>query len=131
MSISSRILGVVLFGAVALPLGAQEPSRALVRQTQPYRFVMGRPYLGFSVTTRASDTDSLGARVESVTPGGPAFRGGLRTGDVITRIGDHDIDNEADLAVAMIEYGPGEVVPVNIYRGSQQTTVDVTLVAPP
>ena len=50
---------------------------------------------------------------------------------MITKIAGSDLENEADLAVAMIEHGPGEVVDVEIYRGNEQMTVSVTLgVAP-
>jgi S1-C subfamily serine protease len=70
------------------------------------------------------------AGADSVLPGGPASDGGIRSGDVITRIGDSDVATEADLAVAMIENGPGDTVAVEIYRGSEQLTVSVTLGSP-
>src|SRR5438552_19066712 len=42
--------------------------------------------LGVLVSTAANPaTDSLGARLEAVTPGGPAAKAGLKAGDVITR----------------------------------------------
>jgi S1-C subfamily serine protease len=67
---------------------------------------------------------------DSVAPGGPASLAGIRSGDVIVRIADEDIDNEADLAVAMINHGPGETVDVEIYRGSERMTLSVTLGTP-
>ena len=83
------VLGLALVGTAAAE--AQEPARAGsgVRSTTPYRYVTSRPHLGFSVTTRPTVSDTIGALVESVTPGSPAFRAGIRSGDVITRINGH------------------------------------------
>lgn len=83
---------VLAMGCMAMAAGslrAQEPARAgggTLQGTSAYRYVTARPHLGFSVNTRGAATDTLGARVESVTPGSPAFRAGIRTGDVITHV---------------------------------------------
>ena len=45
-----------------------------------------RARLGVTVDLRASDNDSIGATIESVTPGGPAAKAGLKSGDIITRL---------------------------------------------
>ena len=45
-----------------------------------------RARLGVSVSLKASDNDSVGATIDAVTPGGPAAKAGLKSGDVITRI---------------------------------------------
>jgi S1-C subfamily serine protease len=63
----------------------------------------------------------------TVSPGGPAASAGIRTGDVISKIGDFNIRSEADLAVAMIRQQPGETVTVELYRSGQKITVEVTL----
>lgn len=66
----------------------------------------------------------------SVAPGGPAAKAGLQVGDVITKIGDIPVQDEGDLAVAMIKSRPGEKVAVQIYRGGKLQTVEVTLGTP-
>lgn len=66
----------------------------------------------------------------SVDAAGPAARAGIKAGDVITKIGDTTIDNEGDLAIAMIKHGPGESVKVELYRDGNKMTVDVTLGTP-
>ena len=63
----------------------------------------------------------------AVTSNGPAGIGGLRSGDVVTKIGDIDIRNESDLAVAMIILDPGDTVPVEYYRAGQLASTTVTL----
>src|SRR5919205_2616523 len=45
-----------------------------------------RARLGIKVNLQARETDSIGAYVESVTPGGPAAKAGLKSGDIITKL---------------------------------------------
>jgi S1-C subfamily serine protease len=75
--------------------------------------------------------DEGGVVLDVVTPGGPAATGGLRTGDVIVRIGDVDINTEADLAVALIRHGAGETVTVEFYRDGKKQSTEVKLGTPP
>ncbi len=67
----------------------------------------------------------------AVSANGPAGIGGLRSQDVITKIGTHQIRNESDLAVAMILQQPGDKVAVEYYRAGQLATTEVTLGTPP
>ena len=48
------------------------------------------------VVTEASSGD--GARIVAVVPSSPAADGGLQRGDVITKVGDDDVKNPAQLA---------------------------------
>ena len=51
------------------------------------RIVMNRrARLGIKVNLQARETDSIGAYVDAVTPGGPAAKAGLQSGDVITKL---------------------------------------------
>lgn len=74
----------------AMPLVAQEREKVRVRQPmqegQNVVWMTRRARLGVKVALQARDTDSLGAYVEGVTPGGPADKAGLRAGDVITKL---------------------------------------------
>jgi S1-C subfamily serine protease len=45
-----------------------------------------RARLGVTVDLQASTNDSIGATIESVTPGGPAAKAGIKSGDIITRL---------------------------------------------
>ncbi|MFL5505973.1 MAG: PDZ domain-containing protein [Gemmatimonadales bacterium] len=45
-----------------------------------------RARLGVKVNLQARESDSVGAYVEAVTPGGPAEKAGLKSGDVITKL---------------------------------------------
>ncbi len=67
---------------------------------------------------------------DSVAPGSPAEKAGLRSGDVITKIDGVAIHTESDLAVQMIREEPNKTVEVVIYRGAKQMTLSVTLGTP-
>lgn len=83
--------------AGATPLMAQDP-QPKVRIERSYggptwstspdmQYMMTRrARLGIKVNLQARATDSVGAYVDGVTPGGPAAKAGLEAGDVITRL---------------------------------------------
>ena len=50
-------------------------------------FAARRVRIGVVVRTRPSETDSIGALLDAVTPGGPAADAGLRAGDIIVKFG--------------------------------------------
>jgi S1-C subfamily serine protease len=71
------------------------------------------------------------AAADAVAPSSPADQGGLRSGDVITKIDGVDIRTESDLTVQMIREAPNKTVEVDIYRGGQQQALQITLGTPP
>jgi len=90
---SDMRFAVALFAVIAaLPapvLPAQgDPRRpADLRVPVPPDFIVSRRVrLGLKVNLQARQTDSVGAYVDLVTPGGPASTAGIRAGDVITRL---------------------------------------------
>ncbi|HEY5475848.1 MAG TPA: PDZ domain-containing protein, partial [Tepidiformaceae bacterium] len=77
-------------------------------------------------------SDQLGVLLNdnSVAASGPAATAGLQANDVITKLGNTNVKNESDLAVALILNHAGDKVNVNIMRGGKQMTVQVTLGTP-
>lgn len=73
-------------------------------------FALRRVRIGVVVRTRPSETDSLGAMIDAVTPGGPAAAAGLQAGDVITRFGS------TPLAVSLAKVPAGTRVPSPGFR---------------
>jgi membrane-associated protease RseP (regulator of RpoE activity) len=99
-----------------------------------------RARLGIKVNLQARDTDSLGAYVESVVPNGPAAKGGLRSGDVITKLDGKSVlaggraeegaDKRQSLpGLRLIELAarlePNDTVPVEYLRGKDRRTATV------
>ncbi|MEV4419838.1 trypsin-like peptidase domain-containing protein [Patulibacter sp. NPDC049589] len=85
-------------------------------------------YLGVGTADEATSTSNVvGSAVASVASGGPAADAGLRTGDVITKIGDTTITNAEIMGTAVDAHAPGETVEVTYTRGGQQHTAKVQL----
>ncbi|MGH9177022.1 MAG: S1C family serine protease, partial [Acidimicrobiales bacterium] len=78
-----------------------------------------RSRLGFSA--------EAGAIVLAVVPGSPAAAAGLAENDVITRIGDQDIDTNTNLQVAVRSHRPQEEVEIVWMRGDEEQRATVTL----
>jgi S1-C subfamily serine protease len=71
--------------------------------------------------------DPGGVRVVGVVAGGPAEAAGIVVDDVIVAVGGDPIASMADLVTVLRTRAPGEVVRVEVRRGSTTRTVDVTL----
>src|SRR5438445_576438 len=139
----------VSLALVALVLGwpgngsAQQPPPppGLPRPPRARAFSFGDHHgrLGALVNTGADPTmDSVGARLEAVTPGGPAAKAGLKAGDVITRFNgtalagvraeDEDASGPGQKLVQLARaLAPGDTVQIEYRRGSD--TKKTTLVA--
>lgn len=68
-----------------------------------------------------------GVGVREVQRGGPAFRAGIRPGDIIVRVAEIEITNTGDLFRALTEHRAGESVEVEYYRDGDRRTTEVTL----
>jgi serine protease Do len=92
------------------------------------------PYLGV-VTTDLSPEDAerfglpmdSGALVTTVQPGSGAAEAGVRRGDVITVLGDSEIEDYGDLLGALRDYQPGDTARLTVFRNGDEMTLDVTL----
>jgi S1-C subfamily serine protease len=105
-----------------------------------------RAYLGITTTsvTEQLATDlnlpvEKGALVQDVVDGGPADEAGLRAGrtevgeglrvggDIIVKVDGREIERSADVADAILDDKPGDVVEVEFFRGEDRKTVEVEL----
>lgn len=106
----------------AIPVDeARQVAAALLAGRRPTHAV-----LGVEVTDAP---DGGGALVTAVSPGGPAAKAGLRSGDVIISFAGIAIDSADALSGAVREYAPGNTVRVSFRRGGRERTVQVTLAA--
>jgi S1-C subfamily serine protease len=89
-----------------------------------------QPFLGLSTVTLTPGIQrqlgfdvSKGAVVAGVTPGSGAELAGLAQGDVITRIGDRDVQSADDVTAAVADRKPGDQVDITVVRGGSSRTV--------
>ena len=141
----TSVLGAIALASAlpAFPAVAQgdppQPDRAELRvDALPDVIISRRARLGLKVNLQARETDSVGAYVDLVTPGGPAADAGLRAGDVITRLdGQALLESAADRSergrslpglrlirlAARLE--PGDTVSVEYRRGAERRTASL------
>jgi putative serine protease PepD len=87
-----------------------------------------RTVIGANLQTSYRGTGG-GVRLADVESGGPAAGAGLRSGDVITKLGTHPIESPTDLIALVRRYDPGTVISVTYRRDGATATAQVTLVA--
>ena len=87
-----------------------------------------RPYLGVSTS---EDPGGGGARVESVTAGGPAADAGLANRDVITRVDGEAVSSPEDIAAAIADGAPGDRIRITVRRDGREQTLTATLARRP
>jgi putative serine protease PepD len=68
-----------------------------------------------------------GARVESVTPGGPADKAGVQDGDIIVEFNGRPVDDATALIVDIRSMNPGDSVDMTVRRGSGTQELTITL----
>jgi S1-C subfamily serine protease len=155
---STLALPLLAIMALTPSLAAQDTStrsriRIIGRDGQPRIWIDGeevtprvqdvllrRARLGVTVElVPSAETDTIGARISAVTPGGPAARAGIRSGDIITRLNGQRLvgpgtatsprDGESAPGARLIEIaaklGPGDTVTVEYSRDGRRTTTSL------
>jgi putative serine protease PepD len=109
----------------AIPISEALPIVDSLAQGKPAQIAsLGVAQSGQSDTTTRT---AGGYKVEQVSSGGPADKAGLKSGDVITKIGDRLVYSYQDVAAAVRSHRPGDVIPITYTRGGSTSTANVTL----
>ncbi len=105
-----------------------------------------RPYIGIHYTQidaqKAADEKlpvEQGAIVQAdpssndpaVVADGPAAKGGVKDGDIVTKINDQAVDTLHPLDAVLSQFSPGDTVTLTILRDGKEQTVKVTLAVRP
>jgi putative serine protease PepD len=85
------------------------------------------PLLGVTLAGDNSNGTSPKATVESVTPGGPADKAGIKKGDVITSVNGIRTQSADAVIAAIRSLRPGDQVAVDLERGGTPHRVSATL----
>jgi len=100
---------------------------------------VARPRLGVTVDINPRETDKYGAYVSAVTPGGPAAKAGIKSGDIITRLGGKSLTTPDSIRRGVDQSVPGmrliemasrleagKAVQVEYRRGNETKKVSIT-----
>lgn len=97
-----------------------------------------RPWVSFvgqSVTPDIANAIGLkrpfGVLVEEVHEDGPAAAAGLKSGDVILRLGRHEIEDGQALRFRLATRSLGEVVDLSVFRRGEVIELELELIPPP
>src|SRR5436309_10501413 len=127
------VIGAALLAALPAALVAQGTPRTPRPTRAPRAFVFAddnRGRIGVVVNPRPdSEADKLGAKLEGVTPGGPAAKAGLRVGDIITKFNGTQLaglkaedEEESGPGTKLVQLArklePGDTVSIEYRRGS-------------
>ena len=103
-------------------------------------FPLRRVRLGLTVSIEPRATDSIGAFVSAVTPGGPADRAGLRSGDLVLRLDGKAVITpavpaEVSPGIRVIELAsqlaPNDTIAVEFRRADRRRTVSLVTAPDP
>jgi S1-C subfamily serine protease len=129
----------------AVPVDVVKRSLDQLRETGTVKY----PYLGVSTSEVYPQLNAhfhlgtdTGAWIQTVVPGGPGDKAGLRAGttretfqeqtwrpggDIVTKVGDKEVRTDTDLARALEDKAPGDRVEMTIVRDGKEKVVPVTL----
>ena len=147
-----QLVYLVLLAGIAAPALAQERPRVPTTSGEKvrertmmiapdmdrfYYFNTNRGKMGITVSVRPAVTDSIGALVDAVSPGSPAFKAGIRSGDLITRFNGRSVPllaretRRPSTGMALVEVAAslsvGDTARVEYRRGTTRGTVSMVL----
>lgn len=113
--------------AFAIPINqARRIAEDIIDTGKARRTVIGAEVSAGGAT---GSSGAIGARLRSVQQPGPAATAGLKSGDVVTKINGHVLEDGTDLIALVRKYAPGSTVSVEYRRGTSTQTASVTLAA--
>jgi Do/DeqQ family serine protease len=93
-----------------------------------------RAYLGVTISNidpgmaKKLDLDRLqGVYVKDLMDGGAAKDAGVKSGDIIVKVGDINVDNVPELQEQIGKFSPGDKIAVTLERDGKDQVIDMTL----
>ncbi|MBQ8216609.1 MAG: trypsin-like peptidase domain-containing protein [Oscillospiraceae bacterium] len=95
-------------------------------------YVTGKAYMGVSLDNRYNSMYSqyygmpIGAYVAGVEEGSCAEKAGIQTGDIITQLGDYEIDSYNALKSAVKQFSAGDTTELTLFRAGESMNFSIT-----
>lgn len=95
-------------------------------------YVTGKAYLGVIINTNYNSMYSqyygmpIGAYVDDVEEGSCADKAGIQTGDIITQLGEHEVESYNDLKAAIKKFSAGDTTELILFRAGESQTLTIT-----
>ncbi len=70
--------------------------------------------------------EGKGMRIDGVTDGKPGFKAGVKTGDVVVKLGDDAVDSVQTYMKALSKFKKGDTTTVKVLRGKEEMTFNLT-----
>lgn len=114
----------------AIPSSTVQNVAARLVQNKPPAF-LGVTYHQISQQDATYYSLPMGAYINTVAPGSPAAKAGIRPRDVITQVGARKLSDTYQLEQVIAEHQPGQTTSLSVWRNGKSITVKVKLGAKP
>ena len=139
IGINSQILGSQGGGNIgigfAIPAEEAKPIIATLMKGEPikrgYLGVQLGPEVNGDVAAALGLPKNRGQVIAGVTAGGPAAKGGLRAGDVVTEVNGQPVTPDQTLSYLVANIDPGQTARLGVVRNGKPVAVNVAVAARP
>ena len=108
----------IIEGTCTFPKIAFSETKQLQNQARSFKVTMGvMPDYAF---------DKIGMRIDGVTEGKPASKAGIKTGDIVLKIGTFEVKDVYSYMDALAKFNKGDNTKVVLKRGSEEIILDIT-----
>lgn len=116
-----------LTAELARGIATQKVQVTLVKGSGPRPVAQSRGSGAWLGTVPDFSPIDRGVLLGGVSAGSPAEKAGLRKGDVLVRLGDHDVPDLQGMTDALGKHQPGDAVRVVVLRAGKEHVVEVVL----
>ncbi len=127
--------GIVVYSLPEQTRTGSGSSQSIIAQGEPVQYgqkMMSIPDLSHMLVNVRIHEASINqmevqARLEAITPDGPADKAGLKTGDVIIKLGPKAVKTFADVTDALRGHKPEDTIKVKVLRDKEEHEAELTL----